>query len=222
MDKSNPPSGTPTHPAATALDPREIAREQECPFREGKSCLYLNQVLGWRNLLDIDSCDRCWSQGSASSDEGLKYLQETAVDAIKQLSSPSNIPKLGRAVLVPLTIRHGAISVETFRVEAARAASAHRVGPLWKRAWSFLGSLKSVFTSSLSSEEHALRHISCMGTTPAGDRVADPCPSLSTHKGHFYCGACGCGYRPWAAVDTLKLSFPQLPCPRNRPGFTPP
>lgn len=222
MSKRPSNSKAPKPSAASAPDPRETARSQECPFRERGSCIYLNQLLGWSTAFDIDGCDACWKLGGPSSHEGVEYLVAQSEKAVADVSTPANIAKLPRSVLVPLTLKHRAISLDTFKVEAARSATAHAVAPLWQRAGSLLGALKSKFTSTLSPEDHALRHISCMGTTPDGTRVADPCPSLKSHNDHFYCGACGCGFKWWAAVDTIKLSFPQLPCPRNRPGFTPP
>lgn len=198
-----------------------MARAQECPFRERGGCVYLNQLLGWSTSLDLPACDACWRLGGASTRESVDLLVKYSEKAVADVSAPAAIAKLPRSVLVPLTLKHRAIPLEVFRVEAARSAAAHAVAPLWKRAWSLLGALKSKFTSTLPPEDHALRHISCLGTTPDGVRVADPCPSLKTHKDHKYCGACGCGFQPWAAVDTIKLTFPELSCPRNRPGFLP-
>jgi len=137
------------------------------------------------------------------------------------MSEPAAVAKASRTVLVALTLKHQVLDLDTFRVEAGRTARARAIAPLWRRATAFFRALKSRFTSTLPPEEHALRHISCMGTTPDGVRVADPCPSLKEHEGHKYCGACGCGFQPWAAVDTVKLTFPDLQCPRDRPGFTP-
>jgi len=220
-DTSTSSISTPKLPVATAPDPQELAREHECPFREKKQCLYLNHALGWSHGYSLGDCDECWARGGASTREGLAHLKEVFDDVLTLMSSPGAVAKAPRPVLVALTLRHQTIDLETFRVEAGRTARARAIAPLWKRATSFFRALTSKFTSTLPAEEHALRHISCMGTTPDGVRVTDPCPSLKEHEGHQYCGACGCGFQKWAAVDTIKLTFPELSCPRDRPGFTP-
>jgi len=204
--------------AASAL---EIAREHQCPFREKSQCLYLNGLLGWPHGYSLEDCDACWALGSVSSPEGLDHLHGVASHVVTEFSTPARISKLPRGVLVALTVKHASIDLDTFRVEASRASKARVIAPLWQRATSLVKALSSKFTSTLPPHDYALRHISCFGTTPDGVRVANPCPSLQESAGHFYCGACGCGTKWWAALDTLKLSFPELPCPRERPGFTP-
>lgn len=54
---------------------------------------------------------------------------------------------------------------------------------------------------------------------------AEPCPSvrLAEDGVHHFCAACGCGDREIAHLDGddyPKLDYPDLKCPRRRPGFS--
>jgi hypothetical protein len=110
----------------------------------------------------------------------------------------------------------------------------------WSAAFSYgraLGSsttLKGVKTRRVAPERRALRVLSCFGDQAGG--VAR-CPSLafSPNNQFHYCNDCECGEREEARLsgigstderpildgnEYLKLDFPELECPRKRPGFS--
>lgn len=76
---------------------------------------------------------------------------------------------------------------------------------------------------NLSTSIRSLRVLSCNG-----DVNTPPCPSrgYSHESQRHFCNECSCGYREHAVIENRPgedgpsmLDFPELECPRQRPGF---
>lgn len=208
----------------------------QCPARSKGRCILLNMELGWDHLLPMSDCDQCWALGGADTSDAAR-LRDTWIDrTVEHFSKPEVAAKLGRDVLVPLTIRH-LTSEQTQRLNHAidiqfqikREGLWAEVKHTWSDATSFIAALKSRGTDNRRVPLPILeqRTVSCFGTNLAGSQVADPCPSLtgSPERG-WWCGACGCGQTDIARLDDPtgegypKLAYPILNCPRRRKGFS--
>lgn len=87
----------------------------------------------------------------------------------------------------------------------------------WAEAQEFLTTIASRVTDApISPEVLAARQKACFG-----DETQPKCEKLNEWKGHFYCGACGCGHNPLAILDGqageyTKLHYPKLKCPLKK------
>lgn len=111
------------------------------------------------------------------------------------------------------------------RLEAEGAAGRWgRVKHTWEQATSFAKSIASrgiTQDKACDEETYRKRVLSCFGVGMDGEKLRDPCPSLIGDETEgYYCGDCGCGQKPLARLDTAKLRFPYLECPRRRDGFS--
>jgi len=243
---SSLPSAAPVNDEQLALDElmreaskngeREFRRAMECPARTKGRCLLLNMDLGWDHGLPLDKCDRCWAAGGADSAAAAELRREWAVEAVAHFSKPENASKLGRDVLLPLTVLHlTPEQVEELNKKIDLSFQMRRTGfwsmvrHTWKDADDFISALKSRGTDNRKVSLPILqeRQRSCFGRADGEPMSSDPCPSLtgSPDRG-WWCGACGCGETGLARLDDPtgegypKLAYPILSCPRRRRGFS--
>jgi hypothetical protein len=215
---------------------REFRRSMQCPARSKGRCILLSMELGWDHGLPIADCDQCWASGGPDTQQAALLRETWVALTVEHFSKPENAARVGRDVLVPLTVRHmtsaqvealnNAIDIQ-FQIK--REGLWAEVKHTWKDAQDFIAALKSRGTDNrrVSLPVLEARNVSCFGLTLDGAQVADPCPSLtgSPERG-WWCGACGCGETEIARLDDPtdegypKLAYPILTCARRRKGFS--
>lgn len=94
-----------------------------------------------------------------------------------------------------------------------------KLPPPVSRVRSFVRALWSRLGGKTEDAVYSQRWLSCTGLSPDGKQIQEPCPALKSVGGKKYCGECGCRTSPISELNT-KLTFPQLECPRRRPGFS--
>lgn len=194
----------------------------ECPQRskagDKSVCNLISGRVGWRCVVSQKTCEECL----AATPEVAALVRERAASRViegAKRSFKSQEPTVSRI----LAERHmGAeglslladIEIDPYRTPKSGWA---RVKQTWQDAQDFVAAMKSrgLDDKKVELTVKGVRHDSCFG---------EPCPSLrlSDDGVHHYCGACGCGDSSLALLDSdgySKLDYPELKCPRRRPGF---
>lgn len=198
----------------------EKQRETECPMRSEGRCKLINEMMGWDHGTPLPDCNTCWSLGGPPQAEAEKWRADYAKRMILYFAEPQNLASL------PTTARNAIAShvdggqsllVEPPPEEESFIGKATHFGKSMASRWP--GNRKV----SLPIKE--VRHIGCFGADIAGNRLQEPCPSLSRLEGGHFCADCGCGSGKMARLDVVpdeygKLDYPYLWCPRGRPGFS--
>lgn len=175
----------------------------------------LSARLGWPVGVGTDVCARC----AGPTDLTFLTREGAAIDA-QALALGHRAPA---SVLIGLSRRYPNHTSPTLIQEKVRVVEGWaRVKDGWRLAQSFAKSLASkALMDPISLPLLEQRHTSCNGTTLDGQITSAPCEyrQASKEKGRYYCGACGCGDRDIARLDT-KLLYPYLECPKGAPGFS--
>lgn len=216
--------------AAVGALRREEDREGECLARHRGHCLLVNHELGWQHRMELAKCDECWRCGP-NSRKGRGWRRRYARGAVRD--AMANLDGVRRDVIVALLARWGkhkeiARSGADIGYAVRRDMEWRKVRLSWDTATSLVMAVAGrLAVGKVDPAVKEVRRGSCLGEKDEqGDWVAgrEPCPSLRWFDGKPYCGACGCGASPVAALESEdgaydKLDYPWLRCPRKRPGF---
>lgn len=217
---------------------REIQRRSECFYRtEKKSCARIDILLGWEHLIPIQTCDQCWQSGAGSLEGSEAFCWDIVEKEAEIWKKPENLKRAPQQVLVALTVHHlepdarkELVGNPDFKKLLSGKFLWEKVRSTWDPASiaSFFKSMKSrIGGGKIDATSKALRIRSCTGIDEKGERVRLECPfyKVSLDKVHHYCGACGCGDKPWAHLDKDeggydKWDYPYLECPLEEEGYS--
>lgn len=218
----------------------ERLRETQCGFRRSGCCDLLNIRLGWRHGCPLPDCDRCYALGQTTpeAEEHRERLAVRWLAFVKKNVSKANLDIIRVLIRDHLTPEETKALANDPEIPWALSRTTRwaAVSSTWDMADSWI---RAISSRGLTGKRTSLtikgrRHVSCTGNTPEGSRVSDPCPALrpSSDGRSFFCSECGCGDKPSARITSVppspppetlpyeKLDYPDLMCPRGRPGFS--
>jgi len=206
----------------------------ECKYRNPHSCALINAELGWEHGCPESVCRECLSKEGPDSPSSSDFRTRITLEWVQSVRS--NLHAATEEHLKALVQRHLTREESLKMMEDPEVQWALRkvkawaeARPTWEMALSFGKALLSRgFTGTkVDITVKGQRHVSCFGETLEGKKVQEPCPSLALSRDgtHHYCNACGCGDKGMTTLDPdgdgySKLDYPQLMCPRQRPGFS--
>lgn len=178
-------------------------------------------MCGWRAVVSSATCQACTEQGR-DAPEGARIRQAAAERVVAGASK--RVEAQAPTVLRVLAEKHGSPEARTVLDYAEVDPYAtpklgwEKVKGTFQAAADFAAAIKSRGLSDrrVDLSLRVIRDQSCF---------AEPCPSvrLAEDGVHHFCAACGCGDREIAHLDGddyPKLDYPDLKCPRRRPGFS--
>jgi hypothetical protein len=183
------------------LDPRESARERECPSRSEGRCHEIDRRVGWDVAVSIDWCDGCMASGRQPGN-----LDAITKEIVAAHIDPAVRKHADREVLEALRDRHGVtVGLEEIASASDRKQRWKIVKPSWQNAASFALSMTSRLVFGAVGERRMEARLA----------ACERCPARRQSKGRSFCGVCGCGDTALAALDD-KLKNPMLRCPLGR------